>query len=57
MNAQWPPCSGASNRIHGFFATSAAKNETYGTNGSSCAVITSIGTLTRATTFLALAFS
>src|SRR6266478_44690 len=57
INPQCPPRSGATNRIAGFSSTSAAKNDSYGTNGSSCAVIISIGTRTRATTLRADAAS
>ena len=43
-NPQCPPCSVATNHTRGFSSTRAAKNDTYGTNGSSCAVINNSGT-------------
>src|SRR5271168_5297 len=54
INAQCPPCNGASNRIHGFLSAPIAKNETYGTNGSSSATINSTGTPNCPITFFAL---
>src|SRR5260370_41407873 len=57
MKPQWPPCWGATNWMAGFSLILAAKNEAYGTKGSSCAVIMSVGTRIWAATRLAPTWS
>ena len=47
MNPTWPPCAGASKKKQRLVSASATGKQAAGKNGSSCALIKSVGRLIR----------